>query len=203
MSNYLSSNGDRLIAHSFLRFEKVLFEIPGKFDVIFFGSPRAVVFFKAQYAIPAHVLIACTGAKTAELLEQIGSPPDFVGKNSGNISEVALEFKTWCGARHVLFPTSDLSLKTISSLLDPEQKTEIVVYKTELCHKEIEASDTYVFTSPSNVKGFIDAGNVIEEGALVIAWGESTAAYLTEKGIDVGEILSVASIEHLIQSLHK
>ena len=203
LNEYLSSNGDRLIAHSFLHFEKVPFVIPRDFDVIFFGSPRAVVFFKAQQTIPENVLIACTGAKTAELLKQIGSPPDFVGKNSGNISEVAQGFKAWCGECHVLFPTSDLSLKSISNLFPDEQKSVVVVYKTELRAKEIETSDTYVFTSPSNVNGFLDAGNQIESGKRIIAWGESTAALLTEKEFEVTEILSVASIGSLIQTLSK
>lgn len=203
LDNFLNSNGDRLIAHSFLHFEKLEFELETKFDVIFFGSPRAIIFFKAQQAIPADVLIACAGAKTAELLEHIGHPPDFIGVNSGKMKDVAAKFKEWCGNKHVLFPTSDLSLKTVSSLFDDAQKTEITVYSTQIKGKEIEASDTYVFTSPSNVKGFLESNTSLPENAKVIAWGESTAAALTENDILVTEILSVASIGSLLTSFQK
>jgi uroporphyrinogen-III synthase len=203
LNNFLDSNGDRLIAHSFLHFEKVEFELESAFDVIFFGSPRAVIFFKAQNIIPTGVLIACAGAKTAELLEHIGHPADFVGVNSGKMKDVAAKFKEWCGDKHVLFPTSDLSLKTVSSVFDDSQKTEITVYSTQIKGKEIEASDTYVFTSPSNVKGFLESNTSLPENAKVIAWGESTAAELTENNIVVSEILAVASIGSLLTSLQK
>lgn len=203
LNSFLDSNGDRLIAHSFLHFEKIEFELDRNYDVIFFGSPRAVIFFKAQATIPENVLIACTGAKTAELLKQTGHIVDFEAVNSGKMKEVAKEFKEWCGEKHVLFPSSDLSLKTVSSLFDPEQKTEVSVYSTQIKGKEIESSDTYVFTSPSNVKGFIEGNTTLPDNAKVIAWGESTAAALAENGFTVNEILSVASIGSLIQAINK
>ena len=203
LNNFLNSNGDRLVAHSFLHFEKIEFELESNYDVVFFGSPRAVIFFKAQATIPENVLIACAGAKTAELLKHTGHTVDFEAVNSGKMKDVAQEFKAWCDGKHVLFPSSDLSLKTVSSVFAEEQKTEIAVYSTQIKGKEIESSDTYVFTSPSNVTGFLEANSVIPEGAKVIAWGESSAAALTERGIIVDEILSVASIGSLIEALNK
>jgi len=203
LKEHLEANGDQLIATSFLHFEQLEFEVESSFDVIFFGSPRAIIFFQARHAIPATALIACSGQKTGDLLRSIGHEVHFEAKKSGDMRAFADEFKKWCGDKHVLFPTSDLSLKTISSVFDDDQKTELVVYSTKIKGREVESSDTYVFTSPSNVKGFLEANQSVPEDSRVIAWGESTAAALTENSVTVDEILSVASVGSLMGLLGK
>ncbi|MDX2360642.1 MAG: uroporphyrinogen-III synthase [Crocinitomicaceae bacterium] len=193
----MSSQGDHLVSHSFLSFEEIDVEFDPNYDVIFFGSPRAVIFLKSQYSIPPNKAIACTGSKTAELLEQMGYEISFQGKASGNISEVASDFKNWCGDRHVFFPTSDISLNSISSVLPENQKSVVAVYSTQIKGNEIKGCDIYVFTSPSNVKGFMEC-NTIPNDAEVIAWGESTAKSLKEHKISIDQTLQDSSIEGLI-----
>lgn len=193
--------GFEVEAHSFLSFSLVesdsyRSEIETSYDVIFFGSPRAVIFFKASQSISESAEIACIGEKTAELLESLGYDVAFRGEKSGEPKVVAEEFKVWLGSRSVLFPVSDRSLKTVSGLIGENQKEEVVVYSTEVKGKLVGVSDVYVFTSPSNVEGFF-IDNVIPEGAKVIAWGKSTETALFLKGVRVEYCLGKSSFEEL------
>ena len=88
----------------------------------------------------------------------------------------------------MLFPVSDRSLKTISSVIDDELKEEVVVYCTEVTGKVIPKCDVYAFSSPSNVEGFFEL-NTLPEGCEVIAWGTSTEKALVERGASVERIL--------------
>ncbi len=195
LRSQFEAKGYEVIAHSFLSFSAVEFEIQHPYDVIFFGSPRAVIFFKASESISPDKLIACVGSKTAEVLESMGHKVDFVGKNSSDPKTVAEDFKSWLAERsrnqrasksqseersaHVLFPLSSRSLKTIAGAIPEDQKEEMVVYQTEVKGKVIPKCDVYAFSSPSNVEGFFEA-NTIPEGAEVIAWGTSTERALKE-----------------------
>lgn len=194
-------------SHSFLSFLPVEFEVTRGFDVIFFGSPRAVIFFMEGSSIPEGVEIACIGEKTAELLESLGCIVSFRGERSGEPGVVAEAFKAWLGSRtsaplspRVLFPVSDRSLKTVSRLIDEDQKEEVVVYSTEVVGKLVGVSDVYVFTSPSNVDGFF-IDNVIPKSAEVVAWGKSSEAALVLKGVEIDCCLKVSGFEELIQTL--
>ena len=200
LKEHLSAKGQKLVAHSFLHFEPIDFEVTQDYDILFFGSPRSVVFFKYKCAIPASCLLACVGGKTAELLNQMGHNVAFVGKQSGNIHDVAKSFKDWAEDKRVLFPSSTISLKTVSSLFNDAQKIEVAVYNTKIVSKSINECNTYVFTSPSNAEGFLGL-NDVPEGASIIAWGQSTQGYLLDKGIQSTHTLSEPSIEELIKIL--
>ena len=195
-------------SHSFLTFSLVEFEIVHPYDVIFFGSPRAVIFFKSGESIPKGVEIGCIGDKTAELLESMGYTVSFRGKKSGEPGVVAEEFKVWLGGRRasaslsprVLFPVSDRSLKTVAGVVAESQKEEVVVYSTTVKGKLVEVSDVYVFTSPSNVEGFF-LDNVIPEGSKVVAWGKSCEGALGSKGVEVDYCLENSGFEELLGHL--
>ena len=202
--------GYSVVSHSFLSFYPVesdpfSTELKHEYDVLFFGSPRAVIFFKASQSISKDVVIACVGGKTAELLESLGHEVAFVGTKSGEPKVVGEEFKVWLtstalspsGSRRVLFPISDRSLKTISGVISEDQKEELVVYSTEVVGRAIEECDVYVFTSPSNVEGYL-IDNVIPETASVIAWGKSTENALIERGVKVGACLERSGFEELL-----
>lgn len=193
--------GYSIVSHSFLSFSPVDFEITRDYDVLFFGSPRAVIFFKTCQDIPENKRIACVGGKTAELLEALGHSVDFVGAKSGEPKVVASDFKEWLTStgvnQRVLFPISDRSLRTISSVIDENQKEEVVVYSTKLVGRKVEECDVYVFTSPSNIEGFL-MENVLPEGAKVIAWGKSTEQVLEECGVEVWKTLEKSGFEGLI-----
>lgn len=201
LQTFLANKNTELIAHSFLHFEGIDFELESTYDIIFFTSPRSVIFFKAIYEIPGKVKIACTGSKTAELLQTLGYRVDFTGTKSGDIQSVAKEFKAWSGGQKVLFPISTKSLKTISSELEESTVIEVEVYETKIQGKAIEDCDTYVFTSPSNVEGFI-IDNAIPSSSRIIAWGTSTADSLEQNGFHVNHVLNDSSIPSLIALLN-
>lgn len=200
LASFLSQKGITLIAQSFLHFEPVPFTVEKPFDVIFFSSPRSVLFFRLLYKIPENTLIACPGNKTAELLSNLGYKVDFIGERSGNINENSEAFKKWCGDKKVLFPSSDKSLQSFASNLSENQKEIVTVYETKIVSKPLEYCDIYVFTSPSNVEGFLNL-NKIPTQAKVYSWGESTTSFLEKKGITVTKTLGNSSIEDLINLL--
>ena len=72
--------GFEVEGHSFLSFSGVEFEALQNYNVIFFGSPRAVIFFMEGSSIPEGVEVACIGDKTAELLESLGYIVSFRGE---------------------------------------------------------------------------------------------------------------------------
>ena len=66
LKTFLKDRNEMLIAKTFLQFSPLAFQLERPFDIIFFGSPRAVMFFKAQMDIPASAKIACVSGKTVE-----------------------------------------------------------------------------------------------------------------------------------------
>jgi len=217
----LETKGYEIIAHSFLSFSPVEFNVKHDYDVIFFGSPRAVAFFTNAQSISSSAKIACVGSKTAEVLESMGHSVDFVGEKSSDPKSVAEDFKGWVegrtstalsprgygsegvahNPRRVLFPISNRSLKTIVSVIPENQKEVVVIYATEVTGKVVPECDVYAFSSPSNVEGFFEH-NTLPDNCEVIAWGKSTEGALEEMGVGIGRIFSLTSLEGLISSIH-
>jgi len=201
LQQFADANNIQLTAKSFLQFKPVPFELPFQYDVIFFGSPRAVMFFQSRHAIPNNKLIASVGGKTSALLQSMGHEVVFSGENKGSISEVAEHFQNWLSNRKALFPVSTKSLGTISKGLPSKQALHIACYETVISEHQLnEDFDTYVFTSPSNVEGFFTK-NSIHEDATVIAWGESTERILVEVGIKNLITLNAPTFDALIAAL--
>jgi uroporphyrinogen-III synthase len=199
LPDFVSEKGVELICHSFLEFHPISFEVNNSDSVIFFGSPRAVKYFLAQSSIPKNVKVAAVGESTADALIDLGHSVDFIGEGD-SIQQTAEDFKSWCGDEKVLFPMSTISLKTVSKLFADSQKEEVVVYETKISSEEILSCDVYVFTSPSNVNGFLLKNN-LPENAIIIAWGESTYSQLISSGITNAIILDSPSEKVLIKEL--
>lgn len=200
LPDFCTQNDILLNTHSFLSFEEVSFQPDKSFDAVFFASPRAVRFFTAQSDC-SDKLIAVAGERTKKTVEALNLEVDFSPKNSGNIEESSLEFAQWLDGKSVLFPTSDISQKSYTRELNYDQFEILQVYKTIISTQKIEQNDIYVFTSPSNVKGFLKA-NSIPERALIVAWGETTFNAL-KSHIDTSYLLTLgqSSEERLIELL--
>lgn len=195
--NHLNST---VIAHSFLQFEPIPFQLKDSYEAIFFGSPRAVDFFLSQETIPQGTIIGCIGEITAEFLKKHRLEADFIGKTSGNASLIAEEFKNFIGNKKILFPQSSISNRSISSVFNASQITEVSVYKTAIQSMKIPVCDIYVFTSPSNVDGFL-AENKISVNGKIIAWGKTTEKHLKSKELTVHTTLLKATMIELIEVL--
>ena len=198
--NFAQEKEIELIAHSFLQFEAIPFKIECSFEAIFFGSPRAVDFFLQQEKLDSSVFIGCVGEITAQSLLEKGYTPNFIGKSAGDTSKIGVEFKELVKDKKVLFPQSSMSHRSIASLFPLQQKEEISIYKTATYPKSIPNCDYYIFTSPSNVDGFL-IENQLPSNAKIIAWGKTTEKYLIEKGLKVEHTLKNSTVEELIEYL--
>jgi len=185
-----------LNCQSFLDFSAIAFEIKTPYDIVFFSSPRSVKFFLKEETIPANTQIACVGKATENTLLTYGYKADFVGVEAGNIEKVALEFKSWVKDRKVLFPISSISKRSISSIFAKNQINEVIVYTTNILSKEVPNSSILVFTSPSNVEGYLKS-NTINDGNKVIAWGNSTKETLLNFGVQVDHTLLTSTLEEI------
>ena len=198
--NFCAQKDIEVIAHSFLQFEAIPFQINEPYEAIFFGSPRAVDFFLTQEIIPENCIIGCIGEITANSVKAYGLESNFIGENSGDTSRIANEFKKLVRNKKVLFPQSSISNRSISSVFESIHIIEISIYKTAIHSLTIPNSDIYVFTSPSNVDGFL-ADNNIPESSNVIAWGKTTEKHLINKKIKVNHVLKNANLNELTQLL--
>jgi uroporphyrinogen-III synthase len=199
LQKYCASRNWKLSASSLISFEAVPFTISKHFDLVFFTSPRSVMFFLRGHTIPPSCITACTGESTAALLRSLGFNPAFIGKGS-DAFQIGLDFKTFLNDRRVLFPISGSSLRSISAQISPEQVEEVIVYNTLFKTKFLEKHDIYIFTSPSNYNSFREM-NSIPAGALVIAWGTSTSKRLLQDGVQ-SRILKESSLDALLQELN-
>jgi uroporphyrinogen-III synthase len=199
LQQFCLANNINLIAHSLIRFEAIPFQVNQSYDVLFISSIRAAEFFLKTEKIKPETVIACIGQTTASKLEKLGLKVTFIGEKSGNPIEVAETFKKWLGNRTVIIPQSNISKRTIGSLISSNQCIEPIVYKTVSDCEVIPACETYIFTSPSNVDSFLKC-NKPPKGK-VIVWGETTKRCIEEKDIAVSNTLETSGMEELITLL--
>jgi uroporphyrinogen-III synthase len=143
---------------------------------------------------------ACIGQTTNSKLKKLGIECEFVGEEAGNPQKIAEEFKSWVKNRTVIFPQSNLSLGTFSSILPENQVINKIVYKTNLIERKIENCQIYIFTSPSNLDAFLTI-NEIADNAKIIVWGKSTENRLLKKGIIADFVLAKSNFAELIEVL--
>ncbi len=198
LQKFCDKNSIELFAQSLITFESIPFQVDEKYDVVFFGSKRAIQFFLSGKIDLSEKKVGCVGEQTAAKLSKEGIEVDFIGKGS-NMLQIANGFKAWLGDRKVLFPQSDRSLQSIQAVLDSEQVINLICYATSLKNMQIPKCDLYVFTSPSNAESFLNT-NKIPDGAVIIAWGSSTEKFLKEWGVEAQQ-LEAPSLNSLIEKL--
>lgn len=179
LPQFCVDNNIQLVSQALIRFEAVPFTISKDFDVIFFSSPRSILFFLKGRSIPKGCFIACVGQGTAAVLASLGHSPNFVGL--GNDPEkIAYQLKEACDGKSILFPLSSRSLKSISSRMNQDQIEEVVVYDTINQSSAIPECDFVVFTSPSNVESYLES-TALCSTSTYIAWGKSTLNTLEKR----------------------
>lgn len=191
----------RCIRKSFIAFEAVPFEVNVSFDAIFFTSPRSFDYFIASYRLTNEVAISCIGEETKKHIEHAGFSVSFYGVEAGNPQQVAIELKSWLQSKHLLIPQSNRSNKSIEAILDFNQFTPLVVYKTCLNPQIIPTADVYIFTSPSNVESFLSK-NTIPIQSIVIAWGKTTREFLSKNEISTNYVLNSSTYLELLKLMH-
>jgi uroporphyrinogen-III synthase len=192
----------KLISNSLIEFVETSFRISENWDVIFFPSPRAVdFFFRQDFRLDLSIKkIACAGKGTALALQKWVNKVDFLPKHPGKINEVQIEFAKWLEDRKVLFVGSNQSKKSVLLTISPIQYEFVQIYETRFKLEKIAPCQLYVFSSPSNVKSFIES-NKFPYNFQVISWGQSTTNELIKNGIIPVYELKSGELSELIQYL--
>ena len=173
-----------VMARSLLTFAPVLY-VPPVANWWFFYSSRAVAFGLAgrvDAVSEAGTLLACMGPGTAATLRKMGLTPAFVGE--GQPGEVAGQFAEVGAGQTVFFPRARQSRLTVQKLLaDRITVLDAVCYENRMAEDVREVfADVYVFSSPLNVRAFLQVNTLSVEDR-IIAFGPSTAAALRERGL--------------------
>jgi len=148
---------------------------------VFFSSSNAVNHFFEQIERVPKVKYAAIGKGTSKTLEKYVTPA-FIG--FGNPEGVAKDFKKVIKNKRVLFPMAQDSLQTIQSFLHESQVKNLVVYKTHLiAGANVPKCDVLIFTSPSNVKGYLKNAKIYP-GSKLVSIGKSTHKKLLELGYE-------------------
>lgn len=202
--DFCASKNYQLVDQSMIRFKDLNFITPnpGSYEVIFFSSKRAVDFFLAKVTPESHHLIACIGSSTAKSLEKWGLQSDFTPEKSGHPETVSKQFECFVGDRTVLFPQSNISQQSMQKQLDNHRTINIVVYETHTSPiKLVELPSVIVFTSPSNVRAYLQMNTINQLQQKIIAWGNTTASYLKQSNVEPDYTLSESSLEELVRCL--
>lgn len=166
------------ICQSLIHKSTVDFDLPERsFDWVFFSSQEAVHAFFDRQKPQNHLRYGAIGEGTARALSK-HTTPAFIGLNN-NTEQTAESFRKIAGTGAVLFPVSDISLRTVQSHLPPAQVIDVVVYRTQLRIIPIPICDLYIFSSPSNVVAFFGT-NTIPQQSKAMAFGAKTAQKLSE-----------------------
>jgi len=202
--DFCTKNEILLVRKSFISFQRIPFQVPNTWDVVFFSSPRAFDFFISEHFIlEQDQEIACIGIETKNHIESNGYPVSFFGENAGRPAEIARQFADWLGNRIALFPQSTKSNKSIETIISDSQKIPLLVYETIDAPVALENTfSVLVFTSPSNYKSFT-LQNAIPKESIVIAWGTTTAQSIANDHIKVDFILQTSTYSELLQILQK
>lgn len=155
-------------------------EVPSS-DWIFFSSKNAVEHFFSQHPKLSPTIQFGVIGKATGLALQKHTKVSFVG--IGEPKQVAATFKKLAQHKTILFPGSDKSIRTIQLQFTEDEIIDFPVYKTEIIDFILPQSDVLIFTSPSNVQGYLQS-NTISEEQKVIAIGKTTARELAKLGIE-------------------
>ncbi len=201
---FIEENNIKLIANSMIEFKAASFSFqPDQHEAYFFGSKRAVSFFLQQHSIPHQSLICCIGNSTAESLKNAGYQVDFIGNNASDAQHVAQDLVSFLGDKKLCVVRSNISMRSIPKAFPSSQVNEICVYETALSPKKLEQNpDVLIFTSPSNVDGFL-LKNEIKPHQQLIAWGKTTQNHLETKGHKTSFTLKNSDENEIIAFLHK
>jgi uroporphyrinogen-III synthase len=176
---WAAKSGYRIADIPFIKFEPVTgLEIP-ETDWIFFSSPTGAKLYLETYPLKAK-RVAALSTGTSSVLRENGIFPDFTGTAKKEPSETGTAFFSLLEKQQtVLFPLSSISKKSVSSLSDSARTIEMVTYRTTLDPKPVDLIPAaIVFTSPSNVQGFLAANN-LDPQTKVITIGKTTGSELS------------------------
>ena len=143
-----------------------------EFEWVFFNSKESVRYFFQHFAHPPQVKYAAVGHGTAELAAK-HVPISFIGKNA-DTENVGREFAEIVGNATVLFPISSISKRSVQRALPSKQCLDFICYHTSPVARKVEHYKTAIFSSPSNIDGFL-MENKPRQIENIVCYGATTA----------------------------
>jgi len=179
----LEQNGYPVHGKSLIDFKAIEFNEVPETDWIFFSSKNSVRFFFEQQPQTGNAKFGAVGSATAKALRKYGVVPEFTG-NSINTVEIGRAFAEVAKNEKVLFPQSKNSLKTVQQqFASDENLFDLITYETiESGEGQIPDTGVIVFTSPSNVRSYLNKKSISSEQK-VIAIGNTTGKELEKHSI--------------------
>lgn len=201
LESLVENLGFEWINQRFIETKNISFQIDvNRFDWIFFSSREAVHSFYSNVNSAGKCLLAAVGKGTAEAISEYATP-SFIGEST-NTAEVGQAFAKLIGSNKVLFPCSTISKQTIQSHLSPTQFENLVCYETVLIDKKVEVPTIAIFSSPSNVDGYL-LSNTLEGIQKIIVYGPTTAQHIQNLGYSADIILQEINESGIIDAIKK
>jgi uroporphyrinogen-III synthase len=195
---FLQEEGHKITGVSCIETQTIFIQEVPTADWTFFSSAQGVKHFLDQQPITSQ-FIGVMGEGTQKALENYGHHADFIGQSSDPTS-VGQAFKLHLKPHQkILFPASAISKRSIASQLTEQDIIHLPTYLTLPLSISIDQQDIYIFTSPSNIDGFLISQNLPD--AAYIAYGPTTGNYLKEKGVKNLSILEQVSSDLLLRTI--
>ncbi len=185
-SKAMQSKSYKIFDQSLIRFSPVAFDSNIEGDWLFFTSKNGVkYFFEQNPTLPEKLHVAALGSGTASALEEIDYRASFIGKGN-DMAAIGESFAERASGQKVVFPIAQNSLRSIQLYLEENAANvaveDLVVYSNEVkTHFDLPPMDILVFTSPMNVRAYINRYS-LQSHQTVVAIGHSTAKALEEMG---------------------
>jgi uroporphyrinogen-III synthase len=195
---HLQEEGHVITGISCIETQTVLIQEVPATDWTFFSSAQGVKHFLEQHPVTSQY-IGVMGEGTQKALQTSGYQADFIGKSSDPVLVGQALKQHLKPNQKILFPASEISKRSIASQLTAQEIIHLPTYRTLPLSISIDAQDIYIFTSPSNVDGFLISQNLPE--AAYIAYGPTTGNYLKEKGVKNLSILEQVSSDLLLRTI--
>lgn len=167
-------------------------------DWIFFSSKNSVQACLKSGIDLSKFKLATVGSGTSKAI-----PASLHISFQGNTTDIEAESKRFAilvGSDSVCFPSSDRSLHSFAKHIPSVKVNVIEAYKTVLQPSGAPMTSVILFSSPSNVEGFLKL-NVIMPSQKIIAFGPSTANYLASQGIKAFQTLDSTSEDHIFSTI--
>lgn len=191
--------GHELLEISFIRTSIIQFSPDEvRADWIFFSSKNSIRACVQAGIDLNNYKLATAGARTSH---ELG--PNYTilfEASSTQIDEQAKAFAKCIADDTVCFPTSDKSLLSFTKFIPPSQIQIITAYTTQIIPVGVPMADILIFSSPSNVEGFLKL-NVILPSQKIIAFGPSTAKSLETRGLRATRILENIDDEEIFTTI--
>lgn len=194
----LMNDGNKVLGISCIETQRIKIEKVPPSDWTFFSSAQGVRHFLEQHPISSS-FIGVMGEGTLKALKKFGLSADFIGQNSDPEMVGKAFAAVLSQGQSILFPASQISKQNIAKQIKGHTIIHLPCYQTQPIANKVETQDIYLFTSPSNVDGFL-LGQALPK-AIIVAYGPTTGAYLEEKGAQNVTILHQITDELLYNTI--